>query len=215
MIKVRHEAFKVLILDFDGVVVESNDIKHQAFSDIFSAYPSHYREIMEYHYAHNAVNRHDKFRYIMEQIFKQQYDAKRAEEWAERFSRLTRERIIQCPFVAGALDFLTYFSRRAPLYLASATPLDELTIILRERHLSQLFKGVYGAPMPKKTMFNSIGRAEQAAPADILYIGDSIEDYEAAKSTGCRFIARKSGHDLKSLDVTVFSNLEEIKTYLT
>jgi phosphoglycolate phosphatase-like HAD superfamily hydrolase len=172
----RIKPFKVIVLDFDGVIVESNDIKHRAFSHIFSEFPSHHREIMAYHHAHNAVNRHDKFRYIMEHILKQEFDSALANDWAARFSSMTRDEISACPYVAGAFEFIRFFSGNCPLYVASATPLDELNLILQNRGLHPYFKGVLGAPTPKKAMFDHIMNAEKILPEDILYIGDSKED---------------------------------------
>lgn len=205
---------KVIVLDFDGVVVESNNIKHQAFSEIFSTFPDNYNEIMTYHLAHNAVNRHDKFRYIMENIFKQGYDKELAQIWALRFSELTQERIINCPYVVGAMEFIRYFSDKFSLYLASATPLDELKIILKGRGILQFFKKVYGAPIPKIEMFEDIAKKETVKPDEILYIGDSREDYKVGSDFGCIFIAKTGDYDFKGLDIQSFKNMLEIKTYV-
>lgn len=150
----------------------------------------------------------------MENILKQSYDKKLAEDWATRFSKLTRDRIIQCPYVAGALEFIQYFSGRYPLFVASATPIDELNIILQKRELQHYFKGFYGAPASKKTMLEYITNDEKVIPDDILYIGDSREDYEVAKDVGCGFIGRKSQYDFNGLELGIFKNLSEIKSYI-
>jgi phosphoglycolate phosphatase-like HAD superfamily hydrolase len=205
---------RVIVLDFDGVVVESNNIKHQAFSELFSEFPEDHSAIMAYHLSHNAVNRHEKFRHIMEHIFKQEYDKSLAAKWAAQFSALTLDRIIRCPYVDGALEFLEYFSRKYPLYLASATPLDELDIILKRRGAIKYFKRFYGAPTPKVKMLEEIARDEMINHRDILYIGDSREDYEAARAFGCIFIARNSGHELGDTDLKRFKDMSDIKTYV-
>jgi len=186
---------KVIVLDFDGVIVESNNIKHQAFSELFQEYPMHYEKIMAYHLAHNHVDRHAKFKYIMENILGQKYNKDLALLWAEKFSEMTRKKIIECPSVRGAMDFLECFSGKYPLYLASATPLDELEIILRGRGLTGYFKEIFGAPMLKKEMFENIMRIEKVDSEDILFIGDSLEDQAVADKFGCKFIALTSGSE--------------------
>lgn len=207
-------AVRVIVLDFDGVIVESNAIKHQAFSELFSVFPERREEIMAYHLSHNAVNRHEKFRYIMEKILKQKYDKKLAKKWALKFSELTRDKIIRCPYVAGALEFIKYFSGRYPLYLASATPLDELKVILKERGILQHFKSAYGAPTPKIEMLTDIAKKEMVKPSEILYIGDSRDDYVASREVGCTFIGRISEHDFGISNVKSFKNMLEIKIYV-
>lgn len=206
-------AIKVIVLDFDGVIVESNDIKHQAFSEIFSAYPDHHKEIMAYHFAHNAVNRHEKFKHIMIHILNKEYDVELAKKWALRFSALTTDKIINCPYVTGAIEFMKFFFDKYPIYLASATPIDELKIILKGRKILQYFAGVYGAPMQKKNMFDDIMKKEMIDANEILYIGDSPEDYETARTSGCVFIARTSDHEFKELNIKSFKNMLEIKDY--
>jgi phosphoglycolate phosphatase-like HAD superfamily hydrolase len=205
---------KVIILDFDGVVVESNNIKHRAFSEIFKAYPAHYEEIMAYHFAHNAVNRHAKFKYIMKNILKEDYDEEQAGVWAAKFSDLTRNQIINCPYVEGALEFILYFYDKLPLYIASATPEDELEIILKKRGLEKYFKGRFGAPTPKVKMFSKIVANEEVKPADLLFIGDSPEDCAAADEFGCGFVARSSGSVMAKTGAKAFKNMLEIKKYI-
>lgn len=183
---------KAIILDFDGVVIESNRIKHQAFSEIFSDHPEHYDEMMAYHLAHNHVDRHKKFRYWIEAVLKREYSKEDGDKLAQRFAQLTREKIINCPYVEGALDLIREFSPRFPMYIASATPLDELKIILDARKLTPYFKGIYGAPTPKQEMFADVIQREQIDRQEVLFIGDSPEDHDVAKESGIVFSGRIS-----------------------
>ncbi|MFA4905557.1 MAG: HAD hydrolase-like protein [Candidatus Margulisiibacteriota bacterium] len=203
---------KVIILDFDGVIVESNNIKHRAFAELFKEYPAYYNQIMEYHLAHNHIDRHAKFKHIIENILKQKYDKELAQRWAKKFSDLTRNNIIACPYIPGAKAFLEYFSGKYPLYLASATPLDELEIILRSRGLLHYFKKIYGAPVPKKKMFENVVNIENINPENIMFIGDSPEDYIVASDFGCNFIAVA---DVNIINGAIrFNNMFEAKTWL-
>jgi HAD superfamily hydrolase (TIGR01549 family) len=205
---------KVIILDFDGVVVESNSIKHNAFSELFQEYPEHHDRIMQYHFAHNHVNRHAKFKYITEKILKQKYTQRMGKKLAARFSGLTREKIINCPFVEGALDFIQHFYKKNPLYIASATPLDELRVILRSRELLGYFKSIYGAPISKAKMFSEIIRKENVSPDEVLFIGDSPEDYKVAQEVGIHFLARGDRKTFTEAWVKCFRSMSEIKSYL-
>ena len=55
---------RAIVLDFDGVIVESLGIKTQAFRDLFSDYPQHLGDIMSYHLSHTSILRYIKFEYI-------------------------------------------------------------------------------------------------------------------------------------------------------
>ncbi len=57
-----------LILDFDGVIVESLPLKAAAFKKVFSFAPEHLDEIIAFHLENGGMSRYDKFRYIYANI---------------------------------------------------------------------------------------------------------------------------------------------------
>jgi len=189
---------KIVALDFDGVIVESNDIKDRAFSEIFKEYPEHYEEMMAYHFAHNAVDRQQKFRYFVDEMLNLQNNSVLIEECSNRFSKITKQSIIKCPYVEGALSFLDYAHKKYPLYLISATPQEELDAIVQARDLKKYFKAIFGAPLRKSDTIGKIMLSENALPDETLFVGDSPEDLKTASRLGIHFVGRKSSRDLFS-----------------
>ena len=55
---------KAIIFDFDGVLVESNHIKTEAFKELFQDYPQHLDEIVKYHVLNGGLSRYIKIQYI-------------------------------------------------------------------------------------------------------------------------------------------------------
>jgi HAD superfamily hydrolase (TIGR01549 family) len=102
--------------------------------------------------------------------------------------------VIACPYVKGAVECLEDLSGRYPLYVASATPLDELRIILEARDLLKYFRDIYGVPLAKKDIFAAICRREKILPAELLFIGDSLEDQRSAEEAGTGFCAIDNGY---------------------
>ena len=51
---------RTIILDFDGVLVESNREKTRAFDELFARYPAHRDAMMAYHAAHLSEPRRPK-----------------------------------------------------------------------------------------------------------------------------------------------------------
>ena len=182
---------KCLILDFDGVIVESNHIKDDAFRKILSRYPDYFSELWQYHREHNALDRYSKFNHFVTRIFGQE-NTEMTNRLAQEFGELTQTAIMSCPFVPGAEVFLESFVGRIPMHLASATPETQLTEILQERQLTKFFKSVTGSSLPKAASIEQIVQGAKLNVAEVLFIGDSPEDYSAAQATGIRFIARKS-----------------------
>ncbi|MDA0328579.1 MAG: HAD hydrolase-like protein [Gemmatimonadetes bacterium] len=185
---------RAVIFDFDGVLVESNDIKTRAFSALFRPFPEHHDAMMAYHHTHVSASRVVKIdHFVSSCLGRPDDDALRASLEAE-FSRLTVDLVSDCPAVAGAEALLSNISGRIPLYLASVTPQADLDSILARRDLRRYFRDGYGCPPWTKpdAVRDVLGR-EGVLPREAVLIGDSEGDRRAAAEVGVGFIARDSG----------------------
>ncbi len=206
---------KVIILDFDGVIVESLNIKTEAFRELFSGYPRYLERIMSYHFENISVSRYVKFEHIYNRILGESYDKEKAEETGKRFSVLVRQRIIECPWVGGAEEFLKHFSLILPLYITSATPQQELETILHARGLLEYFKGVYGTPpWEKYDAMQKIMLHEKVTPQEIVYIGDSLEDFKVAQRAGVHFVGRLNQESFEDLAVPVYKDMRGVRGHV-
>ena len=96
----------------------------------------------------------------------------------------------------------------------SATPQLDLDQIIKARGLGVYFKDVYGAPISKIETLKQIMLSENVSVDEILFIGDSPEDQQAAKFLGIRFIGRQSNRKLDVMDKNIFNDFIEIKLYV-
>lgn len=184
---------RVLVLDFDGVVIESNAVKTEAFRDVFARFPEHCEAMMAYHKSHVSVTRFAKFDQLLERLGRPGDMTLRAEIAAD-FSRRTLERMMTVPFVPGAEAFLLEMTARLPVYLASVTPAEDLEVILDQRGLHGCFRDTYGCPpWTKPGALRDVLRREKCFPHDALLLGDSAGDQHAAAESGLEFLARDSG----------------------
>lgn len=206
--------FKVIIFDFDGVLLESVEIKDYAFKTLFKDYPEHLDEIMEYHLSNNATVRFDKFKYITENILGKSYNKGTERSLSKIFSGLVFRSLVDCPFVLGAKEILDSYQDKIPIYLASRSPADELDKILETRKLKKYFKKIYAVPWLKPDAIRDIRERENITHEDIVFVGDSDEDLQAARSTGVFFIGRDSGKSFYEADIPIFKDMFEVKDFL-
>jgi HAD superfamily hydrolase (TIGR01549 family) len=182
---------KAVIFDFDGVLVESVDIKTKAFAKLFESEGADIVEkVVDYHLRNAGVSRFEKFRCIYKEILKKHLSENEFQNLCSRFSQLVADAVAEAPFVSGAREFLENYLRTYDFYIASATPLDELERIIEEKKISRYFKKIYGAPQKKADIVRTILSENDLKPQDVLCIGDAMSDYEAAKSNGVAFIVR-------------------------
>lgn len=203
-----------VILDFDGTLVESVGIKDRAFEMLFSAHPEKLGEIMEYHLAHNATVRFEKFEHIYTNILKLPYTDRERDMLSREFSELVFQAIVECSFVPGAVEFLEEFTVLVPLYLVSMSPEDELERILSARRLRRFFGDVYSSRWKKTDAVSDILRRESARASRVVFIGDALEDRRSAQESGVRFIGRDSGKPFGSPNVPVFPDMASIGDFL-
>jgi phosphoglycolate phosphatase-like HAD superfamily hydrolase len=205
---------KIIVFDFDGTLIESNQIKDKAFELLFGEWPEYQNAMMRWHFDHNSIDRREKFRYFVEKVLGLKGRDDLIRKLTTKFGKITRQAVIDCPFVEGAQNFLEYINCRVKTYLVSATPQAELNIIIKERKLDAYFKKIFGAPIKKIDILKQIMESENATVDEILFIGDSPEDQHAAESLGIHFIGRQSDRPLNKSKNNIVLDFVKIKNYL-
>ncbi len=208
---------EAIIFDFDGVILESADIKTRAFRELFASHPDQLEAIVAYHEANAGVSRFLKFRHIHARILGRPLGAEEEHALGERFADLVVEEVIRCPFVPGAPELLKAYAGELPLFLASGTPEGELHRLVEARNLSGFFRGVYGSPKGKADIIAEILAVTGKPRTALVFVGDGWSDYEAAKAAGVAFIGRGRpgrSHPFEGLGVPVVEDLFGLDRHL-
>ncbi len=183
---------KAIIFDFDGVVVESVDIKTEAFRELFQQYPQHLDAILQFHLDHGGISRQEKIKHFYKNILKVSLSESQLKQLCDRFSDLVKSKVVAASFVKGAEDLLNKCRGRYKLFVVSGTPEDEMREIVHLRKIQDFFSGVYGSPTKKADLTRNILKEHHYQPNEVVFIGDAITDFNAAKETGVYFIARSA-----------------------
>ncbi|MBF0488047.1 MAG: HAD family hydrolase [Nitrospirae bacterium] len=194
---------KSIIFDFDGVLVESVDIKTRAFARVFeSEGEAVMASVVEYHLQNAGVSRFDKFRHIYETILERPLSAARFDALCGQFADLVVDEVSRAPFVRGALEFLDNFAPNCyTCFISTATPQEEIEEIIRQRAMRNYFKAIHGAPKKKAAIVQEILDTHGIHPNTAVYVGDAMSDYKAAAANHVPFIARVRG------DIEIFNGV--------
>jgi phosphoglycolate phosphatase-like HAD superfamily hydrolase len=183
--------YEAIIFDFDGVLVESVNVKTQAFADLYAEYGDRIVEqVRAYHLQHGGVSRFKKFRYYHEILLGKGLTAEEEFSLGDRFSEYVENAVIKADYVAGAYEFLEKNYHSTPLFVASATPDQELTRIVSSRNMSHYFRSVHGSPSSKGDIIQDILLEYGFNRDRVLMVGDAMSDYEGAITSGVKFIGR-------------------------
>ncbi|MEO6201887.1 MAG: HAD hydrolase-like protein [Nitrospirales bacterium] len=206
--------------DFDGTLVDSNQVKVQSFYKIVEDYDPSGCTVTE------VLQRcTDKDRYGITRELAREFKAKGlipppistevlGLQWAETYTAACETAIVRCQEVPGASRILSWLLNEGiPLYLNSKTPTKALNRLVTLRNLTHYFSGIYGTPASKLENLRHIQELTQAKPDEMLFVGDSEDDLEAAGTFGCHFAGVILGDhsrfsQIPSLHVT---NLDKLK----
>src|SRR5688572_20108117 len=177
---------KGVVFDFDGTLVDSNEIKRRGFDYAFAEYPHAMDEIRAYCYGFNHTNRYEKFRHVTEQILRLEFTPDLEKRLAQRYAEFTTASVAEAPEVPGAEAFLKSLMP-APALLSS-TPTDMLLTILDRRGWRGLFSIIQGAPINKRDWLRQFQRSLGCDAKDLIFFGDTDEDAQSAKEAGCVFV---------------------------
>lgn len=177
-----------IMFDFDGVIVDSVGIKADAFVDLFREYPSHSLAIRKYHYANGGLSRLDKIRHIHRNILCRDLTVADEERLSITFSNMVVDRVVASSYMPGAVEALQHYYARYKLFIISGTPECEIRMIVKRRGLKKYFSGVFGTPVRKSEHAKRIMKEHNLLPGDVVFVGDSLEDYRAAEACDIRFV---------------------------
>ncbi len=180
-----------LVLDCDGVILESMDIKTQAMYELALPYGEEAADRLKlYHILHGGINRKVKFAWFFEEILGKSITDAQMQDWNTRFEELTLDLIKTCPLVPGMQEILETWAGKMPIYVCSGASQHELDYVLPLRGLDKYFTEICGAPPSKTPLLAEIIRKAKADPAEVLMVGDASTDMIAAEACGTLFYGR-------------------------
>ena len=182
--------WEAVFFDFDGVILDSVDVKTKAFADMFEKYgPEVQKKVIQHHLANCGVSRFDKFRYYYEKLLNTLINEKNILNLSEEFSKLVVNKVIESSFIDGAIDTLNeLYKNRIPTYIVSGTPHNEINLIVKQKDLEKYFKEVHGSPREKQEIVQEILSRKRYNPKKCIFIGDAMSDYKAAKKNNMKFL---------------------------
>jgi len=189
--KLQVTDYASLVFDCDGVILNSNRAKTDAFYQAALPYgEAAAQALVDYHVAKGGVSRYLKFSHFLEQIVPE-YALGRSgpslDELLEHYASAALEGLLTCE-VAPGLHKLRELTANARWLIVSGGDQAELHLVFAQRGLAELFDaGIYGSPDTKdEILTRKLQNNTIQTPA--LFLGDSKYDHQAATTAGLDFV---------------------------
>ena len=183
-----------VVFDFDGVLVDSNVVKRNAYFDIFAPLGATRPVVGAVLEDNRDSDRYQIIEHILRRLVMAGFlsaDDQMDEligKYAEQYNDICEEHAATCREIAGASECLPRLFRRYALYVNSATPEEPLRRIIHRRGWECYFRDVLGRPRTKTENLTKILEREMTSGAEVVFVGDNQQDLDAAHQCGCQFV---------------------------
>lgn len=180
---------KNILWDFDGVIIDSLAVRDYGFREIFKDFDKVLIEkLIEYHSINGGLSRFHKIRYFFNEILKKDIDDKEVKAYADRFSLIMREELVKSKYlILDSVNFIKENYKKYNFHIVSGSEHDELNFLCQKLQINHHFHSINGSPTPKIELVKNLLIKENYKKSETILIGDSINDYEAAKENNIAF----------------------------
>lgn len=184
-------SYATLVFDCDGVVLDSNKVKTQAFYNAALPYgEAAAQALVDYHVANGGISRYRKFEYFLDTLVARHArdtDGPGLQSLLNAYAEAVRHGLLNCAVTPG-LAQLREATPDARWLIVSGGDQAELREVFAQRGLAQMFDGgIFGSPASKDEILSA-----QLATGNIrpraLFIGDSRYDHVASATAALDFL---------------------------
>ncbi|MCS5489174.1 HAD family hydrolase [Algoriphagus limi] len=191
---------KIIIWDFDGVILNSNGIRSEGFREVLQDYPEdQINHLLEFHEKNGGLSRFVKFEYFFSEIRKEKVNQKLIGQMVQNFSMIMKKRLLDRRLLfSDTLNFIEKNYTNKVFYIASGSEEKELNYLCNQLGIDSYFNNIKGSPKSKIEIVKEIVENHKRDLNYTILIGDSINDFEAALKNDISFFGFNN-QELKQL----------------
>lgn len=207
---------KCVVFDFDGTLIESNEIKRRAFYEVTKNLVDAdilLDKILSYP---DSGDRYDIFDTLIIELKLDREVFVSASKLSDSYTKICEYEISRAPEIKGAVKTIKELrSLGVKIFISSATPEITLQKIIDMRGWKDMINMALGSPDSKIDHLQTILTKNKYSISEVVYVGDSEVDRDAALLVGCRFVGiGKDWSRFSSKPSTLLNTLENFTTEL-
>lgn len=182
---------KVILWDFDGVILNSTEVREMGFVNVLSSYPEEQvKELLKYHKENGGLSRYVKFRYFITEILNEPLNDKKVDAMSSQFSEIMKTSLgSNDQLIDEVINFIGLHFQNFNMHIVSGSDGEELRFLCDKLNISNYFKSIQGSPEPKISLVKNILSQYNYEKPTVCLVGDSINDFDAANQNQIDFFA--------------------------
>ena len=215
----RLSEYKTIIFDCDGVILNSNRVKTDAFYSAALPYGhSAAAALVDHHVRNGGISRYKKFDYFLQNIAPVDAQGPGLQDLLDTYAERVKTGLLGCE-VAEGLEAFRHHTTGARWLVASGGDQAELRELFEARGMLDWFDGgIFGSPDTKEEIVRrELANGNIRTPA--LFIGDSRYDHQVAHENGLDFVFLSRWSEFErweeyfaAHDITIKSTIKDLFT---
>ena len=190
--------YNTIIFDCDGVILNSNFQKIEAYRNTALAYGAsklQAEELVAHHVELTGISRYVKFKYFLKEIMSEEITDYSMKKLVDTLNEEVINLLKDCEIASG-IEKLKSQTKKSIWMVASGGDQEELRFLFKEKNITSYFEGgIYGSPSSKHQIVEEKLKSNSFLPA--LFLGDSLYDIETAQKFNLDFVFVYGWTDLK------------------
>ncbi len=184
-----YDRYSCAIFDCDGVLLDSNPVKIEAFRVALSGRdPAVVEAFIAEHRRTGGISRFEKLARFFRELAPVDAPEQATAEAVARFGEAARVGLSSCAEVPGARALIQAFAARGvAVHVVSGGAQDEVREVLEARGLDEWITGIHGSPTPKHVHLERLRESGDLLPGGVFF-GDARLDMELAEAFGMSFV---------------------------
>ena len=181
--------YKTIVFDCDGVVLDSNVVKTEAYfrtAKNLGASDVQAQALVDYHVKLGGISRYHKFDWYLREVLHKPVTEAAVQALLDGFSKELEDGLMQCDLAKGLFDLRE--KTDSNWLILSGGDQQEIRDLFNKRNIAHMFNGgLFGSPDNKDVVL-AREKANGNIQSPALFLGDSKYDFEAATRAGLDFI---------------------------
>ena len=206
---------KVLIFDFDGVIIDSMSVKVDEYKKLMSEFTNDegkIDKIVQIYKNSIGIPRETTLKKVFKEVLSKNILTVEVDELSRKYSQRIFKRLESLKPLDGFLEYIT-LHQQLKKHIISGAPNSDLIYFMDKLGIRNKFDSVKGGPLKKSEEIASLIRLDKVKNNEVVYFGDQKNDFLAAEEARVQFIGINANKNLFKGKCPVFADFNELYGY--